>query len=127
MDYVNVYSFIVHFNISDEDFTRVIEFENQICRENGWTDLIYTDEDMKIILSRDESKIMEHFASKYSIVNNGRIYSPHWVYTHTIQAYESEKIPPELIKEKMEVYKEIPFVSNAREAFEKKLNEYVKA
>ncbi|HOV40470.1 MAG TPA: hypothetical protein PLM59_01650, partial [Oscillospiraceae bacterium] len=47
------------------------------------------------------------------------------IYTHTTQAYEAEEIPPELIKEKMELYKDIPFSSKALDALEKKLNSYI--
>jgi hypothetical protein len=120
----NLYSFIMKFNVNDEKIRAVLEKEMEFYKESNIPGA-YTQEGIEILLSRDESKIMEHFASEYSIVNNGKIYSPQWIYTHTIQAYEVEEIPPELIEEKMELYKDIPFSSKALDALEKKLNSYL--
>jgi len=122
---INLYSFCKYFKISNEQLESFIEKQMQTDKENGITDS-WDKNDLEILLSDDINKIRQHFISEYAILSNDKIYTPEWIYTHTIQAYEAEEIPPELIEEKMELYKDIPFSSKALDALEKKLNSYIK-
>lgn len=125
MSYANVFSFIMDFDITDDEIYKVFNETNKIYENYNTSHvLIMSDEDLEILCSRDEAKVIEHFASEYSIVNNGKIYSAQWIYTHTEQDYLDEKIPSELITEKKEKYKEIAFVKDSLDAFNKKIDNY---
>jgi len=121
---INLYSFCKYFKISNEQLESFIEEQMQIDKENGITDS-WDKNDLEILLSDDINKIRQHFISEYAILSNDKIYTPEWIYTHTIQAYEAEEIPSEFIEEKMELYKDIPFSAKALDALEKKLNSYL--
>lgn len=119
-EYPNVYSFIVKFNISDDDVwealnTYLISDDPQIS---------ITEEDVNIILSRDEESIVEHFASDYSITVEDNIYSPQWIYTHNVDEYTEAGISSAIISGMAKEYRNIDFSTEATDAFENKLSNY---
>jgi len=123
---VNIYSFCKHFNITDEQLKSFVHKQIEADKAGSISVVdSWSEKDLDVLLTHNESAIREHFISKYAILSNDKIYTPEWIYTHTIQAYEAEKIPPELIEEKMELYKDIPFSAKALDALEKKLNSYL--
>ncbi|MDN5378647.1 MAG: hypothetical protein PWQ76_902, partial [Clostridiales bacterium] len=67
-DYLNLYSFIVDFNISNDVLKKVLVDERDFFKSLNWYDdsydYHYTDDEIEILCSRDESKIMEHFRSE---------------------------------------------------------------
>lgn len=122
-EYVNVYSFILAFNIPEEDARAVLqEFrEADYLPEN----LAFTEEDLTVLFSGNEEEIARCFASDYSIVIGEYVYSPRWMYFHTAADYEEVGITPEMIQDKIEYYSGIPLSVNARNAFADKLGKFV--
>ncbi|MDR0918056.1 MAG: hypothetical protein LBM93_02220 [Oscillospiraceae bacterium] len=115
-EYINVYSFIKKFNISDEDVSAALSFE---INSNDPVNYL-TKEELDIILSQDENAILQYFATDYSIVIENKIYTPQWVYEHN--NYEEVGITKEMISEKLPLYSNLPLSQQAKEAFEAKLS-----
>jgi hypothetical protein len=120
-EYLNLYSFIKKFEISDED---VIEaMSAHLNSDNPQTKV--TEEELDLILHGSEADIVSYFASDYSIVVGDKIYSPHWIYTHTPAAYKQAGITPDDLREKAVVYENISFTPEARAALNEKINSYI--
>lgn len=122
-DYVNIYSYIHTFNISEQDVRTALQGLMQA--DYLPEDLAITEEDLTVLFSGDKTAISKHFASEYSIVIEENIYSPQWMYYHTEEDYQSAGITPEMILQKVELYSAIPLSVNARNAFADKLSKYV--
>lgn len=120
-DYVNVYSFIDKFGISDED----VRSAYSLYLESDDPQIAISEEDLDIILSKDEKRIIDHFASEYSIVIGDKIYSPQWIYEHSSTDYEQVGITPIMIEEKTDLYRKIKFSNEAANALKAKLSSYV--
>lgn len=121
-DEENIHTFLKEFNIDEKTAIEWFDKKNNSTSFNDPNDL--TKEDIEILYSDNEELIKENFVSEYSILSNGEIYTPEWIYTHTKEAYEQEEIPAYLIKEKMSLYKDIPFTSKALTALENKIDSY---
>lgn len=119
-DHVNMYSFIIEFDISDED---VLSALSAYLHSDQSTAI--SKEEMNVILSKDDTAVAERFASQYSIVVGEHIYSPQWMYENSAKAYKKAGITPEMIKEKLPWYWDINFTEEARKAFEDKLGAYI--
>ncbi len=122
-DYVNIYSYIHTFHISEENVRTALQglMQADYLPEG----LAITEEDLTVLFSGDKTAISEHFASDYSIVIEENIYSPQWMYYHTEEDYQSAGITPEMILQKVEFYSAIPLSANARNAFADKLSKYI--
>jgi hypothetical protein len=131
MDTTNYYNMIVTYNIPDEVIIRAFEKYNAHFRsfydENhpAYASTIFFDDDIEVILSRDEAAILAHFATEYVIVIKDRVYSPAWIYWHDIEAYKTAGITSEMIQERLHLYAEFPFTDEATLAFELKLSEFL--
>lgn len=135
-DYLNLYSFLEYFDLSDEVFRQaLVDARNtytQIEDSTGMDMSLYklSDEEIDLILSRNEADIAEYFKSSYSITVGNSIYSMSWVYNSTIEDYVSNNIPPALLlsvnpdrnmsQSELERYP-------AKSALLNKLNDYTKA
>ncbi len=115
-DYVNLYSFIIEFNITREEAETALEY---YLNNN-----LITYEHLDIIFSGDVELITKTFASDLSIVVGDRIYSPEWLYTHSIEEYKAAGITAEDILSRVGLYSSIFFTDEARQAFSEKLSAY---
>jgi len=86
---------------------------------------LYSDEDIAVILTRNEAEILAHFASPYAIVIGEKVYTPAWLYYHAPEDYEAAGITPEMIERKLPLYNEFTLTDEARTAFEEKLSEFI--
>lgn len=119
-DFLNAYALVEFFNITDEQIKAV--YEAEINMENE--PMLMRQEDLEILLTRDESKILAHFASEESIVIGNKIYSPQWIYENSVEAYKNEGISPLLLKQKYSLYMQYNLTQEAKEYLTKKINEY---
>lgn len=113
-DYANVYSLITDFDVSDE-LVREIYAQHDDMSED----------DVEVLLSRDEKAILAHFASDYSIVIDDRVYSPQWIYEHTAEDYILEGITSEMLSEKLDKYELLGFSSEATNYLNEKLLRFI--
>ena len=113
-DYPTVYTFIKDFNVSDEDLIKLYsEYD------------ILSEQDMQILLTHDEAKIAEHFATDCAIVIGDCIYPPEWIYEHSASDYIAAGITPETLEEKLDEYADLELSESAEDRFYEKLSEYV--
>jgi hypothetical protein len=85
----------------------------------------FTQNEIELITTLDESRILEHFISDYSIFHDGRGFTPSWIYWHDVEAYEAVGITTEMIEEKLHLYAEFSFTEEATLAFEAKLSGFL--
>ena len=86
---------------------------------------VFTDEDIRILLSRDEEAVLRHFALDTTFVVGNRAYSPLWLYAHTVEDYTRVGITPEMVAEKLPLYAEFYLADEADVAFSRKLSEFL--
>lgn len=132
-DYINIYSFMVRFDIPAEDICDAMEESNSFYlnwygEEHPVLETIYfTDEELEAFETGDKATITAQFASEYSIVIDDKIFSPNWVYYHTAEDYADCGITAEMLEEKSELYENIKFSEEARAALEDKISAYSQA
>lgn len=131
-EYVNIYSFMLHFNISADDVCAALQEYNGM--QEQWQDergipinstTYYSEEDLEALKSGDMATVTEHFASEYSIVVGDNIYSPNWIYYHTADDYTACGITADEIKAHTDQYSEINLEADALSAFESKISDYI--
>jgi len=138
MNFDNIYSLAVMHDIPIEIVVAIIdeynEFSIKIAREQAERrgdsldrDFLpyYTEEDKAFLLTQDEEIILKHFASPYAIVIRDKVYTPAWLYLHTLEDYEAAGITPEIIEEKLKLYSGINIPDEAAEALSEKLSEFM--
>lgn len=122
-DTCNLYAVIKRFNVDAEKVTEILKK----YEVNGVGDeTVFTESELAAIRSKDPEKFVEAFASDFSVVVDGKIYSQEWLYKHTTAAYEKAKIPADVIKSKREIFKTDNYISeDAQKAFQAKLDKYI--
>lgn len=133
-EYINLYSFMVYFDISGNDICNVLEEFNSIlelrAQETGSSvnpTVYFTDDELAAIRSEDKQAIMAQFASEASIVIDDKIYCPNWIYYHTETDYAVCGITGEMIENKLDQYRQIRLSSEAVDALGSKLSNYIGA
>lgn len=130
-DFINIYSFMVYFDISAEEVCRILKESNEFYLDkigdnpdSGLWTIIYTDDELDALRTGDKEIITAQFAADLSIVVEDKIYSPNWVYYHTAEDYTSCGITAEMLSEAASEYSAINFTAEAREALESKLSDF---
>lgn len=117
---VNIYAFIKAFGITKEEAEAAYEY----CLDSGDDQLISRAE-LDILYSGDEEAIARTVASDYAIVVGDKIYSPYWLYLHSVEDYAAAGIDPMEIKRRESLYDEFNFSIEVKNAFLAKLRKYV--
>ena len=127
MDFGNLFAIIIEFDIPDDVVVAAIKKSNEFYYERGeYDNIILSEEDIEVLLSRDEKRATAHFATDYAIVIDTRAYSPLWLYYNTPEDYVKAGITHKMVKEKLNSYSEIELLTNeAVEAFSKKLSTFM--
>jgi predicted DNA binding protein len=128
MDYPNLFSIIVKYNIPDEIVIRAIEENNTYYKDvigGDMYDMLYlSTEDISALLTRCEATVLQHFASPAAIVVGDRIYNPAWIYSNTVEGYRAAGITQEMLVEKLPFWIQVGSIGDST-AFEGKLTEFV--
>ena len=119
MDYANIYSFIHDHDLDPAAIREVLSDAGKMVHRKA-----FTDEEIDLLLGDDDAAVMQHFASKSTIIIGNKGYSAGWMYYHTIEDYEEEGITPEMVAAVMPYYYNPLFVQEAADAFSQKLFEY---
>ena len=142
MDYPNMFEFIVSNDIPDDVIISAIHEHNEFIKKMhqehhekigtpGFFGKEYpyrpffTDEEIEILLTRDEAKVLAHFALEQTIVIGDRAYAPVWLYYHTPDDYRKAGITPEMLEKKLDSYAEFVLTDEADRAFSAKLTEFM--
>ncbi|MCD7771645.1 MAG: hypothetical protein LUH23_06120 [Oscillospiraceae bacterium] len=115
----NLYSLIVFFDIPD-DTVREMLVDLRTGRDDD-----FTDEEIDLLLSRDNEAIAAYFAADTTIVKGENIYSLYWIYCHSIDDYIAKGITQEDIAEILPKFDEVGMSNAARQAITAKLNDYI--
>ena len=122
-----MYSFIHEFNVSDE----IIRNYYTELREYRPENECLTDDEIDLLLSDDYVAVANHFVSENAIAKDGNIYSPKWLYEHSIQDYIDNDLPLDVVNEKIKkIDSELTFPIDTREAIKLKsdaINQYAEA
>jgi hypothetical protein len=133
MDFPNHFSIIVANNIPDSIVIKSYEERNALYKmlleegvisNSAYKSIVFSPEDISVLLSRCEATVLAHFASPYAIVIGDRIYSPAWVYRNTTEGYRVAGITQKMIQEKLPTWREFGMSGETATAFEKKLTEF---
>ncbi|MBP3856377.1 MAG: hypothetical protein IK990_12290 [Ruminiclostridium sp.] len=123
---MNLYWWMKELDVSVDEVCRAIEKNNEYYRtREDFNDIIYTIEELAAIQSGDRKTIDETFASEYCIIVGENVFSPKWLYYHTIEDYKAAGIPTAELNHKMSSYNELGLTDEAWSAFKVKLSTYV--
>jgi len=125
-DVFGLYSFIIYFNIPDEAVRNILVKQREFYISQEVNDEYYfTDEEIDLLLSKDDKAVAEYFVNENAIEKDGKIYSPKWIYTHSMKDYIKEGLSAELVNEKVDNFiDDIPFTEEAKKALETKVDAY---
>ena len=133
LESANLFSIIITLDIPDEVVIDSINKANEINRTLYDSEdnkvylsyIIFTEDDIKALLSRDEAIVTAQFAEETAIVIGDRAYAPVWLYYHTPDDYRKAGITPEMLEEKLDSYAEFVLTDEADRAFSAKLTEFM--
>ena len=123
---MNLYWWMKELDVSVDEVCRAIEKNNEYYRtREDFNDIIYTIKELAAIQSGDRKTIAETFASEYCIIVGENVFSPKWLYYHTIEDYKAVGIHPETITQNMAMYEGLGLTGEAWAAFKAKLESYI--
>ena len=125
-DFPNVVSFVRYFDyITDDDILTAYEdpFYNQNDHDKIWYDKLA--QTLTVRNDYDNVYVNMYIGAYAIVVDDKYIYTPEWVYNHSIAEWEMAGITPELITEKLGYYDDYNYTDEARAAFEYKLKRFL--
>lgn len=114
----NLYSLIVYFDIPDDAVRELLG-----ALQLGYEDEL-TDDEIELLISRDNEAIAEHFAHEHAIRKGENLYSLCWIYSHSISDYIANGITAQDIQEKMPYFESVGIQQSAKEAIKTKIDAY---
>lgn len=127
----NIFDIAKRTEMTRNELSETVKKWNTYCEEriaDGQDEYefeIFSDEETEILLSGDEERIARQFASEYSVVIGENVFSPKWLYYHTIEDYKAVGIHPETITQNMAMYEGLGLTDEAWAAFKAKLESYI--
>ena len=115
---MTVLKFIEHFDITKEELTKAV---SESKYPDGW---IINLSDIEVIYSEDANLINQTFVNEYALLYNGEIYTPEWLYNHSIEEYAKEGLPIESVNACMAKMSDLPFTEEAQKAIVDKSTNY---
>ena len=130
-DSANDYNHARIMGLEGDALAELIRKRNETYSKNlGMADYIYSEDEIKLLTSGSRAKIIDRFSSEFSIVVGEYVFSPKWLYYHTIDDYATAGITPEAVQKLLPLYEETftgegaAMYPNAWEAFKQKLINY---
>lgn len=120
----SLYSFMLYFEIPAEEIRDYLVRQREAAIEHGFDEYM-TDEDIDVLLSRDDKAVAERFAKASVIAVGGNVYSPKWIYTHSPEDYTAAGISRIQVADRIKYYKEFNLSPEARKYFRTKLSLYL--
>ena len=122
----NLYSFITHFQISDNDIltaSKKAKAEGYTHGKFGHIGFPITDEQIESLLTRNEEKVLSAFISDFAIRKENNFYTPEWLFYNDIDSYERVGLNPKEVANVLRKCREsVPFIFDTGiDTLEKKL------
>lgn len=111
---MTVLRFVEHFDITKEELTKAV---SETEYPDGW---IIGASDIEVIYSGDDDLIAQTFVNEYALLQNGVIYTPEWLYNHSLEDYAREELSAEAVSACMSKMSELPFTEEAQKAIAEK-------
>lgn len=111
---ITLYAFLKEFGISD----------SQLRSTSLYPDWI-NDEDIDILYSGDEKLIMRTYKSDWTIMHDGMLFTPRWLYEMSVYEYMNRGLPKDEVKELALKMQSLPFTNDAWEHFCEKVEDYI--
>lgn len=120
---MNLYALILDFPQHKAAMEARLHELAEIDRKNGWN-VDLTEEEIELLMNGEKDEIFAYFVSPAAVYQDGKIYSPEWLDTHTAAEYEAENLPKDQLREKLD---EILWLSNFIDltSLAEKLSEYL--
>lgn len=120
---MNLYALILDFPEHKAAMEARLHELAEIDRKNGWN-VDLTEEEIELFMNGEKDEIFAYFVSPAAVYQDGKIYSPEWLDTHTVADYEAENLPKDQLREKLD---EILWLSNVMDltSLAEKLSEYL--
>lgn len=115
MGYPNLYSFVRCFKLTPDQILVFLAYLVE-DEEYGITD----DMIKNLIIEDNASEASAFFANKYALVIGNKIYSPNWLYLHTVEEWEEAGVICRSLEDVAVSCRDFPFTDDARAAFEAK-------
>ncbi|MDR0918055.1 MAG: hypothetical protein LBM93_02215 [Oscillospiraceae bacterium] len=125
----NLYTFFRDFNVPVDTFVNLInefnginidiseKFDNEVYLSDN-----FSEEEILALSNFDQDLINELFVTEYCIIKGNSIYSPEWIYCHSIEDYTLAGITPEDIKSKLPYYQNFPYTEEANAFLQNKFS-----
>ena len=120
--------------LTDDELRYAINKRNELyLAEDDYfrrDELLYSDADIEVLFSGDRERIAAYFASDLAIVVGENVFSPQWLYYHTIDDYATAGITPEAVQNILPLYEETftgeaaAMYANSWDVFKRKLTNY---
>ncbi len=111
---ITLYSFLKKFGISDAQLRTTTLYPDWI-----------NDEDIDILYSGDEELIMRTYKSDWTIMHDGMLFTPRWLYEMSVYEYMNRGLPKDEVKELALKMQSLPFTNDAWEHFCEKVEDYI--
>lgn len=120
---MNLYALILDFPQHKAAMEARLHELAEIDRRNGWN-VELTEEEIELFMNGEKDEIFAYFVSPAAVYQDGKIYSPEWLDTHTAAEYEAENLPKDQLREKLD---KILWLSNVMDltSLAEKLSEYL--
>ena len=124
-DSPNLYTAAKAVGFTSDDIEKELRKRNETYSASGDLSKVFSDYEIMVLShSNDSLSISATFASEYSIYMNTYVFSPKWLYYHTIEDYEAAGIDPYSMHSLLEKYSELGLTDEAWAAFSAKLQKY---
>jgi hypothetical protein len=128
---INLYTFFKGYDIPKEEIINLLtEYNNmnigfaEKFNDTTFLDRNYTEEEIEAIANLDKDALNELFVSDYCIIKDRSIYTPEWLYCHSLEDYVVAGISPDDVKSRISLYQELPYSVEGAEFFGEKLSEF---
>lgn len=128
-EYANMYSFIVDFDISEQDVRESLREENEFSLSHSeWyypvEERIYTDTEIDALSTRNKEECQRLFCSDYSIAIGDKIYPMRFWYEYSIDSYEVLGVDADVLLQHGRLYEQLLGESKQSIALSNKIMEY---
>jgi hypothetical protein len=127
----NLYTFFKEYDLPKEEIINLLtEYNNmnigftEKFNDTSYLEECFSEEEIEAIANLDKDALNELFVSDYCIIKGRSIYTPEWIYCHSLEDYAIAGITIDDVKSKISLYQEMPYSVEGAAFFGEKLSEF---